>query len=564
MRVVTLFPVLFAAAAFLFSSAVFAQEALKSAEEEYYDFLSLRGMAERPTLAYRTLSDSEWTLTGEAAEGGHVWAEHNLGSRFLLWEAGDPADNWFARGIDQSLTMKVYGPEWFNSFNTHAPYGQNDGALWQGKGYNTSLTAGIRFESYGFEATLKPQLSFSQNMDFGLLPSGYDSKYAYFWGYGNNRGIDTPQRFGDDAFWTFDWGDSEIRWSWHSFTVGFGTQAIWLGPAYMSPILHSNNAGGYPKFDIGLRKTEVTIPKLGWYIGDIEARLWTGRLTESDYFDNDDSNDHTMVHGLSVSYAPSFIPGLTLSANRICTVKWDWKNLKHIIPMNENTYVGDESGNGEDQKISLAASWMFPQVGFELYGEIGRDDFTSSVKANLLHTLVYTVGLKKAFTFSKKHDIHGEVILEVSNFEMGQDFQYQWAWSFYNHYQVTQGYTNRGQILGNAWSPGGNSQFLGLNVYYPQGNTLVFVRRTNPDNNFIHKDSIRTDESMYDEPNKDQQYRTYIAYGVSSNYFVTKDLSVFGSAQFIDVENSYYYLDVKGEDPFSWMFHFELGCKFNF
>ena len=65
-----------------------AQEALKSAEEEYYDFLSIQGAARRGFLNYRTLSDSVWTLEGEAAEGSHVWAGNNLGTRFLLWHAG--------------------------------------------------------------------------------------------------------------------------------------------------------------------------------------------------------------------------------------------------------------------------------------------------------------------------------------------------------------------------------------------------------------------------------------------------------------------------------------------
>ena len=37
-----------------------AQESLKSIEEDYYDFLSLTGVVERPTLGYRTLSDSVW------------------------------------------------------------------------------------------------------------------------------------------------------------------------------------------------------------------------------------------------------------------------------------------------------------------------------------------------------------------------------------------------------------------------------------------------------------------------------------------------------------------------
>ena len=239
---------------FAFGS-LFAQEALKSTEEEYYDFFSLSGAAERPTLGYRTLSDSEWTVTDE----NHIWAENNLGTKYTLFENENPAENWFANGIDQSVKVKIYGPEWLNSYNTASPYGQNDGALWQGKGYNTSLTAGARLEAYGFELTFKPQLSYSQNKEFDLMDNSayYTNEYAYIWGYGNNVGVDAPQRFGDSSFWTYDWGDTEARWSWYSFTAGFGTQSIWLGSARLNPLLHSNNAPTYPKVDIGLRKTSV-------------------------------------------------------------------------------------------------------------------------------------------------------------------------------------------------------------------------------------------------------------------------------------------------------------------
>ena len=44
------------------SFCAFSQEALKSTEEEYYDFLSLMGITERPSLNYRTLSDSAWEI----------------------------------------------------------------------------------------------------------------------------------------------------------------------------------------------------------------------------------------------------------------------------------------------------------------------------------------------------------------------------------------------------------------------------------------------------------------------------------------------------------------------
>ena len=558
-----LLPPTFLIAVFLFtvfaSIPVSSQEALKSTEEEYYDFLSIQGLAERPTLNYRTLSDSEWKLTGGAAEGNHVWAGNNLGTRFTLWQAANPADNWFARGIDQSITMKVYGPEWFNSFNTAAPYGQNDGALWQGKGYNTSLTGGIRFEAYGFEATIKPQLSFSQNMSFDIMPSNYDSEYGYFWGYSKNVGVDAPQRFRDKPFFTFDWGDTEIRWSWHTFTVGFGTQSIWLGPAYLNPILHSNNAASYPKFDIGLRKTPVTIPGLGWYIGDIEGRIWTGYLSESDYFDNDDSNNHNMIHGMSLAYSPSFLPGLTLSANRVCLVKWDWANLKYIWPMAENTHVG-EQGAGEDQKMSLGFSWVFPQVGFEVYAELGKDDY-SDIKVYPQRTIVYTLGLKKAFTIYKKKNIYGILNLEVNNMEMSQDFQYQWPYSFYYHYQISQGYTNKGQILGNAFSPGGNSQLLSCTIYYPQGNTRISLKRTNPDNNYIYKDSIGT-ENTSDLTSRNGKYRTYIGFGVFTTYYITSNFSINGGCEFIDIDNFFYWQGNQHSDFSGQNWYFTLGLSF--
>ena len=539
-------------------SAAFAQEALKSTEEEYYDFLSIQGLAERPTLNYRTLSDSEWKLTGEAADGNHVWADNNLGNRFILWQAANPADNWFVRGIDQSITMKVYGPEWFNSFNAAAPYGQNDGALWQGRGYNTSLTGGIRFEAYGFEATFKPQLSFSQNMAFDIMPSAYDSEYGYFWGYSKNVGVDAPQRFGNKPFFTYDWGDTEIRWSWHTFTVGFGTQSIWLGPAYLNPLLHSNNAATYPKLDIGLRKQRIVIPKLDWYLGDIEFRLWTGYLSESEYFDNDSSNDHNMIHGLSFAYSPSFLPGLTVGVNRICLVKWDWENLKYIIPMDANTK--------EDQKMSIYATWIFQQIGLEIYGEIGIDDFiphsfpTGYIRYPL-HTLTYTVGLQKTIFIKPESNIHGIIHFEWNNTEMSQDFQLQWPYNFGFHHQITQGYTNQGQWLGSGIGYGGNCQYLDFSVYYPKGYTKIAIARWNPDNNYIYSQAINAGANQDNLESKFfTAWKANFIFGISSLYYIINDFSIRGSITYNLIINDKYQNTTEKKHNVA----LSVGLKYNF
>lgn len=545
----------------VFSSSLFAQEALKSTEEEYYDFLSLTGAAERPTLNYRTLSDSEWQVTDEK----HLWKDNNLGTKRTLYESDSTETNWFTAGIDRSVKLKLYGPEWFNSYNTKAPYGQNDGALWQGKGYNTSLTLGARLEAFGFEATFKPQVSWSQNREFDYMPGVYGSEYSYFW-KGN---IDLVQRYGDSSFWTFDWGDTEIRYSWKKLTAGFGTQAIWLGPAFLNPMLHSNNAATYPKFDVGLRKTEIYIPHIDWNIGYIEGRIWTGYLSESDYFDNDSSNDHNLIHGFTFSYAPSFLPGFTVGLNRTCLVKSSKENLKYVIPVGNNTHVG-EQGAGEDQKFSFTADYLFPSVGFEIYGEIGTDDYApgggfKGYQRYLTHTMTYTVGAKKSITISEEKKIYSELVFEWNNTEMSQNYQLVGGYSFGFHYQITQGYTNRGQWLGSGIGYGGNSQHLEYRIYYPKGSTFLCIGRNNPDNNYIYAKAINSNTNetgiKYSHAFKANYY-----FGATTTYFINKNFSATAGAAFDLIINPLYNIrnedkETVGNDQIN-NWHFEFALKY--
>ncbi|WP_303918202.1 hypothetical protein [Treponema berlinense] len=512
----------------ILGSPNFAQEALKSAEEEYYDFLSLTGAAERPTLCYRTLSDSQWKLTDETQ---NIWSKNNLGKKYTLYESDSKETNWFTAGIDRSIKLRLYGPEWFSSYNTKAPYGQNDGALWQGKGLNTSLTAGARLEACGLELTVKPQLTWSQNKDFDIMPSNTDSEYGYFWGYGKNVGCDAPQRFGDSPFWTFDWGDTEIRWSWHTLTAGFGFQSPWLGPAWLNPMLGSNNAGTYPKFDAGLRKTEVRLPGTDWSLGNIEGRIWLGYLTESEYFDEDSTNNHRQLTGFSVSYSPSFFPELTFSVNKICLNRWDEKSIKYINPFYS-------TNDREDQKASFGIDLLFPQAGFEVYGELGIDDYNSRGFANPFHTAIYTVGAKKElsffqkFDFFKKFSIRPELILEWNNFEMSQDFQLQWRYmGYYSHSIISQGYTQKGQIMGAGSGYFGNSQYLALRTWFPKGNVTLFLHYNRPDTNYINNIAVESSSDEWNgrNPAQHEQWACYKAirtYGIKANFFVTKSLLI--------------------------------------
>lgn len=578
---------LFAAALLFFSiGAAYSQEALKSTEEEYFDFLSLLGLTERPALNYRTLSDSVWAIketdTGNTpAEDSdteanadskeetinrpektpHPWQNNNLGTKKTLWKSSAENTNWFTAGIDRSVKLKLYGPEWFNSYNTAAPYGQNDGALWQGKGYNTSLTAGVRLEAYGFEVTVKPQVAFSQNLGFEIMPGVYGSEYSYFWA-GN---IDLVQRYGDSSFWTFDWGDTELRWTWNTFTIGFGFQSPWLGPAWLNPMLGSNNSGTYPKFDIGLRRTKVTLPWLGWYIGDIEGRIWCGKLSESDYFDNDSSNDYRQLTGFSIAYSPAFLPELTFSINKISIARWDEKSIKYLNPFYDTNAV-------EDQKCSFALDLLFPAVGFEFYGELGLDDYNSRGFANPFHTAIYTIGAKKEisffqkFSYFKKFNIRPEIIFEWNNFEMSQDFQLQWHYmGYYSHGLIKQGYTQNGQIIGAGSGYFGNSQYLALRTYFSKGDITFFIHFNKPDTNYLNNKGIDTKEDDWQKEGKKQHdqwgyYKAIRTFGCTANFFATKFLLISTNINGSWIINSAY----KQQDKGFGNYYFSLSLKYNF
>lgn len=514
-----------------------AQEALKSTEEEYYDFLSLSGIVERPTLGYRTLSDSVWNFSTDTSSDSdaNVWKNNNMGTVFTLWQPASASTNKFFSGLKQGIFCKFYGPEWYNSYNTTAPYGQNDGALWQGKGYNSSLTGGVRLEGYGFELTLKPQICFQQNLAFDIMPSPYVSEYGYFWGYSHNVGIDMPQRFGDSSFWTYDWGDSEIRYTWGTLTLGFGTQAVWIGPSWFNPFILSNNAATFPKFDFGIRKTKIVLPWLHLYVGDIEARGIIGYLSESEYFDTDDSNNHNMINLFSLYFTPSFLSNLVVGANKVCLSKWGDDFWKYANPFYD-------TNSEEDQKASVTVQYKFPSAGLELYAEGAIDDYLQGgmIEGLLRYPFdsgIFSCGLRKSFSINTQKNIYGEFILELTSCEHPQN-KGKMHYSFNMHHQITQGYTNLGQAIGTSLGVGGNCQLIDFIVYYPKGKSSLLVYRSNPDDTYSY---ITLD-------NHNETYKANFVCEIDSDYYITKNFLLSGGLTYNLIINSQYFTyDEDGE-----------------
>jgi hypothetical protein len=531
-----------------------AQEILKSIEEEYYDALAIQGLVERLAINYRTLSDSVWNMEMDAA---HPWQDNNLGVFHPLF--GD-------------FRMRVYGPELFLSFNTAAPYGQNDGLLWQGRGFNSLFKGGVRFEGYGVELTLLPHFAFSQNMEFDIIKPNYSGENytdkAGKYGYYGVSSVDAPQRFGDKPFYDWDFGDSEIRYTWKTLTIGFGTQSIWMGPTKLNPIIHSNNAGSYPKLDIGLRRQSVTIPWLNWYIGDIEFRSFWGYLSESDYFDNDNSNDHLLITGLSFAYSfPSFLKGLTIGFNRIMLSKWDAMNFGAIFTL-LSPFVDYRSGFGEDeddQRVSFFIDYLLPLSGINIYFEWARNDFPPNLSFVIqypFHSAAYTFGIKKTFLFN--NNFLGEILLEITDLECSQDYDrvIPWYSTFYSHLIIVQGHTNRGQWLGAGIGTGGNSQYFGIKLYFPKGYGNLFIQRRNPDLDYTWYIDSKKHSNIQDA---ERNMRAFLDFGISGLYFIIPNLSAFCSFVFRNEYNPLNQSNILLEySEHRYNFYFALSLKYTF
>ncbi|MDR2409561.1 MAG: capsule assembly Wzi family protein [Bacteroidales bacterium] len=508
---------------------VSGQESLVSGIERYYDFLSLQGLTEHPYLNYRTLSDSAWNITEGSS---HPWQNQNLGNR---------------RGLFGDVVMKIYGPELFMSLNTAAPYGQNDGALWQGKGFNTSFTGGVRFEGYGLELTFKPQLAFSQNMAFEIMPSAYSGEdyagKAADYGYYGIPSIDAPQRFGDKPFFVYDWGDSEVRYTWKTLTLGFGTQPVWLGPAQLNPIIHSNNAPSYPKLDIGIRKQGITIPKLNWFLGYIELRTWWAYLSESPFFDNTNSNDHNLLTGLSIAYSLPFLPGFTIGFTRTMLSKWEAMNYKSIFILLQPAMSSSAGSDENDQRASVVFNYLLPVVGIDIYFEWARNDFDWFFDVTIrypFHTQGYTFGIKKSLHITNL--LKGEILLEMTNLEASNDYIIRNAGTtFYAHHIIKQGYTNRGQWLGAGIGTGGNSQYLGFKLYFPRGYGQLFIQRRNPDLDYTWFIDSNYYASVYNNSEiANWNIRAFWDTGISGLYYINRDISIATSLVFRDEHNPLY------------------------
>jgi hypothetical protein len=383
--------------------------------------------------------------------------------------------------------------------NSDLPYSGNDGPLWAGRGLNTSVTTGFamlgRLRGASIRLVVAPTFSYSENRPFAF-EAGRDperSDYSSPWHLGTSS-ADLPLRFGDRPLRELSPGESGITITAGTIAAGATTAETWWGPAIRNTLLLGNTGGGIPRVFVG------TSRPIGIARGLVTAEWIAGVLTESRFFDRVDTNDHRVVSGVRATYSPRGEPGLTLGVARLVQApirgpSRAWSHVADAVTRWERlTAPGDTLSDGttrqqSDQLLAFFARWVFPESGFETYGELARIENPRSLRewaAVPHHTQGYTLGLQ---WLGAELRAGGRLRLqaEVTYLEQTAAIADRPPPDYYTGRATPQGWTNRGQLLGAAIGPGGSSQFIGFDWIAGRWQAGAFVTRIRWENDALYR-----------------------------------------------------------------------------
>ena len=331
-------------------------------------------------------------------------------------------------------------------YNSHHPYGWNDGPLSFSKGYQFVGSGGVYMRWRNIHLTLRPEF-------FKTASDPYETNSS--WG----------QR--TSALSKLTLGQSSLRIDFGPISVGASTQNLWLGPGSYSSLLMSNNAPGFNHFSIGTNRPLKTP------LGSFELSIIGGTLTSNERqgFENRNlrifqPNSFTRyLNILTFTYSPALFKNLYIGANRAFQLPTQI-NPSNILteyylialkPLFRNIY--QDNGSTVDQLISGYAKFLFPKEHAEIYFEYGWNDGASNARdltLDMSHSAASIFGLKKIQFLSEKTFLSLEA--EATYMSQKPTMLQRNAGNWYEHGQLQDGYTNENQVLGAGSGIGNNLQ----------------------------------------------------------------------------------------------------------
>ena len=334
-------------------------------------------------------------------------------------------------------------------FNSHHPYGWNDGPLSFSKGYQFLGSGGVYMRWRNIHLTLRPEY-------FKTASDPYETSED--WG----------QRTA--ALSKLTLGQSSLRMDFGPISIGVSTQNLWFGPGLYSSLLMSNNAEGFNHFNIRTNRPLKTP------VGNFELSIIGGTLTANSRqgFENKNLktsyiNDNTRYfNSLSITFNPFLFKNLYLGANRIFqqfSQANPSSNLKkyYLITLNSlfrNQYRDDNVPI--DQALTGFVKYLFPKANAEIYYEYGWNDGSSNFRDLILevsHSAASIFGFKKINYINK--NTYFSFDIEATKMAQSPGYLLRNAGNWYVH-GITEGYTNENQIMGAGSGWGNNLQTFAI------------------------------------------------------------------------------------------------------
>ena len=415
--------------------------------------------------------------------------------------------------LKENGKIKIIPIDYNIEFNSHHHYNRNNGSMIPNRGYQHILSAGIYAEIGPLSIQLKPEYLYSENKDFEGFGEGPNGHYSAIWvkRYRLWNSIDMPERFGEKSISKTLIGQSSIRLNYKGLSLGVSNENIWWGPSIRNSIMMSNHARGFKHITFNTTKPLKT------KIGNFEWQVISGRLESSGYLPASsdiqnrgkniyvpkinqlgETNDWRYHQGLTITYSPKWVPGLSLGFIRwvqmygaLVQGKYYWMiGNPTWFPAFKNLFRGNDSiGDLEDQTNQAAGlflRWLWKESNAEIYVEFHHNDSKQNIRDLLLdsdHSRAVTFGLQKIFKISNDNFLFS---WEWTQIEQTASRLVRNAGSWYEHSWTYDGYTNEGEVLGASIGPGSNSQYFALNRIREKEKLGIALEIIDQDNDFYY------------------------------------------------------------------------------
>ena len=388
-------------------------------------------------------------------------------------------------------------------FNSHHPYGWNDGSMIPSAGVEGQVSGGFLLSTGKFTLQLKPEIVYAENTAFETFPEEfYDGYWANYYQLLNKA--DIPERFGNKSYHKIFPGQSSIRYNSGALSVGLSTENLWWGPGRYNALIMSNNAPGFAHITLNTTKPIET------GIGSFEGQLIGGNLSASGiappdtnrYFNGirlyQPKNDASRyIAGITISWQPKWVKGLFIGlAKASYLYHSDISGIADILPLQGIIRSATEMNGKKASLGSLFARYVMPEEKAELYFEFGRNDKAASI-VNVItdngYPRAYVAGFRKLFAQKHPNEFI-EFAAEFTQLELPTAELIQAGTSWYANPYVRQGFTNQGQVLGAGIGPGSNSELIDISWVSRFNKVGMKFERLAHNNDFYYSAFVYTND----------------------------------------------------------------------